>query len=177
MKMPRLSKTDARLITPHLDLWNDIITQIAPDTILTKQELTLRIASDYEEGAYRDQFVGALIRYSLARGDLTKLGSEHYIRIGISRESVVALSQHVSLAGLFVTEDQPGTFLGYEDLAWEDGRRERHYSMFARTIGESTRWIICSVPIIVPLDEMDQPQWDERLQGFLSRRLESLMLM
>ena len=175
--MPRISRTDARLIAPHLDVWNDLISKIPPDKILSKAELMNMIAGDREEGAYRDQFVGALVRYSLARGDLSKLGGEFYIRIGLSRDSVVALSQYVSLAGLFVVEDSPGTFLGYEDLAWEDGRRERHYTMFARSVGESMKWLICSTPVVVELDENDQPKWDDRTRGFVAKRLEWTMLI
>lgn len=175
--MPKITRTDARLITPHLDGWNEIITRIPPDTVLSRDEMTNLMASDHVEGPYRDQFMGALIRYSVARGDLVKLGSKDYVRIGVSRESVIALSQHVALSGLFVVEDSPGTFLGYEDLAWEDGRRERNYVAFARNVGDIFRWTICSVPITVPLDGNDQPMWDDRTRGFLAKRLEHLMLM
>lgn len=176
--MKPLSRTDNRLITPHLDVWNDLITKTSPDTILTRNELSNLIASGYEEGPYRDQFVGALIRYSISRGDLVKIGTEHFVRIGVSRESIIALSQHVALAGLFVEEESPGTFLGYEDLHWADGKKERHYSMFARNVGDTTRWAIFSVPIIVNLEEVtENPMWDDRTRGFIAKRLEWILVM
>lgn len=179
MNFKKITRTDARLITPYLDIWNELITRIPPDTILTKSQLTDMIVSEVhaDEGAYRTQFVGALIRWSLSRGDLTKIGTEHFVRIGVSRESVVALAQHVALGGLFVVEETPGTFYGYEDLQWADGTRERHFTMFARNIGDSMRWAMFSVPIKVPLGADDEPQWTERTRGFVLKRLETLMLM
>ena len=176
MKLPRVSRTDVRLITPYLDIWNEFVSRIPPDTIHTKAQLTDDMMSELQEGAYREQVTGALIRYSISRGDLSKIGTEHYVKIGVSRESVIALSQHVSLAGLFVEEESPGTFLGYEDLAWADGRTERHYTVFARSVGETMRWGIFSVAIIVPWVD-GRPEWDDRTRGFMVKRLDTLALM
>lgn len=172
--LSKISVTDHRLINPHLEFWAQVMSEIPPDSVLTNEEIDKRIPETYT-GEYRRQFVGALIRYSLARGELKKLGKHHFVRVGRSRESAVELAQLMSLGGWQAEEISPGTFLGYEDLEHEDGRRERHYSCFARRAGESFRWMIVSVPIVQSLTEPFQR--DERTQKMIAQRLDALSLM
>lgn len=172
----RISLSDTKLITPHLLPWTEALGGVPPDAVLTKADLDKLLAGDYF-GTYRDLLLGALIRYSLARGELAKMGSRHYVRVGRSRESAVELAQIMSLAGWLAEEISPGTVLGYEDLSFEDGRKERHYNVFARRIGETFQWIIASKPIICRLKDDGKPDIGDRESSLIARRLESVLLL
>lgn len=176
MTVNKISLSDTKIITPHLLPWTEAIGGVPADAVLTKPDLDKLLAGDYF-GAYRDLLLNALIRYSLARGELVKMGTRHYVRVGRSRESAVELAQIMSLAGWLAEEISPGTVLGYEDLAFEDGRRERHYNVFARRIGETFQWIIASKPIICRLGEDGKPVMGDRENGLVARRLETVLLL
>ena len=176
MAVNRISISDTKLIAPHLLPWTEALGGIPADAVLTKDDLDKLLAGDYF-GDYRTLLVNALVRYSLARGELAKMGARHYIRVGRSRESAVELAQLMSLGGWLAEEISPGTVLGYEDLAFEDGRRERHYNVFARRIGETFQWLISSKPIVCRLGDDEKPVMDDRANGLIARRLETVLLL
>lgn len=172
----KISISDTKLITPHLLPWTEALGGVPADAVLTREDLDKLLAGAYF-GDYRSLLVSALIRYSLTRGELAKMGARHYVRVGRSRESAVELAQLMSLGGWLAEEISPGTVLGYEDLNFEDGRRERHYNVFARRIGETFQWLIASKPIICKLDDSGKPVMDDRANGLIARRLETVLLL
>lgn len=176
MAVNKISMSDMKLITPHLLPWTEAIGGIPADAVLVKPDLDKLLDSSYF-GTYRDLLLNALIRYSLMRGELAKMGARHYVRVGRSRESAVELAQIMSLAGWLAEEISPGTVLGYEDVAFEDGRRERQYNVFARRIGETFQWLIASKPIICALGEDGKPILGDRENGLIARRLETVLLL
>lgn len=171
-----LSLSDTKIITAHLQRWVDLLGKVPPDTTLMHADLEAMIDQKYGV-EYRGLLLGALIRWSLSKGLIERLGRKHYIRVGRSRDSAVSLAQIMSLTGLLAEEYSPGNILGYEDVVSEDGEhRERHYSVFCRAIGDSFQWIHVSKPIVVDM-EGEKVLIEDHHRTLIARRLEFVLLM